>query len=121
MGTQEPSYPEPSDDSQTRVMGFGYYQQSANPIDSILYDAPQSEDESIEPQTINPAELLAPLAQFASVAKKRKRLNSEGIPENDEDDVEFVASKRQRKPAKLKNAIESDVIAQPCFSPTSSQ
>ncbi|KAM3079384.1 hypothetical protein ACMFMG_005816 [Clarireedia jacksonii] len=108
-------YPEASHDGQTRMMGVGYYQQPVDEMDemdNILYDSPKSDDESNERPIINSAELLAPLAQFANVAKKRKRLNSEGIPENDEDDVEFVASKRQKRSSKSKLPMEvqSDVI-----------
>jgi hypothetical protein len=109
------SYPELPHDGQYRMNGIGYYQQPANEMDIILYDTPKSDDESNERPTINPADLLAPLAQFATVPKKRKRLNSEGIPENDEDDVEFVASKRWKRPSKAEGPmkVQSDVIAPP--------
>ncbi|PQE24531.1 AT hook domain-containing protein [Rutstroemia sp. NJR-2017a WRK4] len=115
MVSGEDSYPEPSHDDQHRMMGIGYYQQQTNEMDIILYDSPKSDDDSNERPTINPADLLAPLAQFATVPKKRKRLNSEGIPVNDEDDVEFVASKRLKRPSKAKGAmaVKSDIIQPP--------
>lgn len=91
-------------------------------LDGILYDSSISDSEPTDAPTLNPAELLASLDQFRSVSitKKRRRLNSEGIPEDD-DDVEFIASKRQRKTEPQISAdaeIEADNISRPEHRPS---
>ncbi|KAJ8062544.1 hypothetical protein OCU04_009072 [Sclerotinia nivalis] len=99
--------PNPQTPEPASMMGGDYYPTEIG-MDGILYDSPKSDSEPNETATVNPADLLASLDQFRSVAKKRKRLNSEGIPEDDEEDVEFFTSKRQMK-VKPKNTIVTDI------------
>ncbi|ESZ96879.1 hypothetical protein SBOR_2744 [Sclerotinia borealis F-4128] len=98
MVSWESALPDPQTpfNKPASMMGGNYYPTEIG-MDGILYDSPKSDLEPMEMDTINPADLLASLDQFRSVTKKRKRLNSEGIPEDDDEDVEFVASRRHRK------------------------
>lgn len=96
MISREPALPDPQTPGPGNIMGGNYYPTEIG-MDGILYDSPKSDSEPTETATVNPADLLASLDRFRTVAKKRKRLNSEGIPEDDDEDVDFFASKRQRK------------------------
>ncbi|QSZ32861.1 hypothetical protein DSL72_002441 [Monilinia vaccinii-corymbosi] len=105
--SEEPALPNPQTPPQpTGMMPSDYYPTEG--LDGILYDSPKSDSERTEAVTINPAELLAPLDQFRSVTKKKRRLNSEGIPEDDKEDVEFFTSKSQRK-AKAKKPVDAEI------------
>ncbi|APA16214.1 hypothetical protein sscle_16g109840 [Sclerotinia sclerotiorum 1980 UF-70] len=107
MVSTEAAPPKPQTPEPASMMGEDYYPTEIG-IDGILYDSPKSDSEPNEMVTVNPADLLASLDQFRNVAKKRKRLNSEGIPEDDDEDVEFFTSKRQRK-VKPRNTIVTDI------------
>ena len=93
MMAPEETYPDPSHEGQARMMGIGYYQQQDNAPDRILYDAPNEDDNSPKQLSFsqNPnlafSDLLDPHLQTDQV-KKRKRHG------DDEDDVEFFASKK---------------------------
>ncbi|CAL3972783.1 unnamed protein product [Diplocarpon coronariae] len=92
-----PSYPDPSNVAQNRMMGIGYYQQGDG-VDRILYDPPNTYESFEQPpqptlvQSPNMAlsDLLDP-ARKSSEAKKRKRLG-------DDEDVqdELFTTKRQK-------------------------
>ncbi|KAF7883400.1 uncharacterized protein EAF02_005320 [Botrytis sinoallii] len=120
MISSEVPLPNPQTPKPANMMGGDYYPTEIG-LDGILYDSPKSDSEPADVPSVDPAELLASLDQFRSVTKKRKRLNSEGIPEDDEEDVEFIASKRQRK-VKPKEPVdkekEPDSISKPEHRPS---
>ncbi|PBP20127.1 AT hook domain-containing protein, partial [Diplocarpon rosae] len=99
-----PSYPDPSNVAQNRMMGIGYYQQGDG-VDRILYDPPnmgETSEQLPQPslaQTPNLAlsDLLHPALQ-PSEAKKRKRLENDDDGEQDE----FFTTKRQKMRALTK-------------------
>ncbi|KAM3150142.1 hypothetical protein ABEW05_009562 [Botrytis cinerea] len=120
MISREVPLPNPQTPKPANMMGGDYYPTEIG-MDGILYDSPKSDSEPIDVPTVNPAELLASLDQFRSVTKKRKRLNSEGIPEDAEEDVEFLASKRQRKvnpKEPVEKEKEPDSTSRPNHRPT---
>ncbi|KAE8452892.1 hypothetical protein EG329_013164 [Mollisiaceae sp. DMI_Dod_QoI] len=101
------TYPDPSHIGQNRMMGIGYYQQDGT-VDRILYDPPISNGiarESVQQMTPskNPnmllSDLLDPQLLPPEPYKKRKRFGADG---EDEEDVEFFTSKRQKLLAKTK-------------------
>ncbi|RAL59435.1 hypothetical protein DID88_006809 [Monilinia fructigena] len=106
MVSNEPALSNPQTPNPAAMVSDDHYPTEG--LDGILYDSPKSDSEPTEAATINPAELLASLDQFRSVTKKRRRLNSEGIPEEDEEDVEFFASQRQKK-AKTKIPVDEEI------------
>ncbi|KAG4031685.1 hypothetical protein MFRU_008g00490 [Monilinia fructicola] len=119
MASNEPALSNPQTPNPAAMVSGDHYPTEG--LDGILYDSPKSDSEPTEAETINPAELLASLDQFRSVTKKRRRLNSEGIPDDDEEDVEFFASKRQKKTKNKKpvdEQIGSDSISRPELRPS---
>jgi hypothetical protein len=118
MFAEDEEYPELGHTGQTRMMGMGYYQQQGNGIDQILYDPPNSNESVEDPQPgplSNPNLALSDIipTQYEPVENPRKRKRfGEDIGSGDEDDMEFFASKKQRKIAKTKKAalVKSDMV-----------
>lgn len=98
MMASEETYPNPSLVGTNRMMGMGYFQQGAG-ADRILYDVGGSDEgsprQNASSQNLNLAfsDLLDPALQPEQGMKKRRG-------NEDEEDVEFFTSKRQKLLAK---------------------
>jgi JmjC domain, hydroxylase/Zinc-finger domain of monoamine-oxidase A repressor R1 len=118
MLAPEQLYPDPSNIGQNRMMGIGYYQQG-NGVDQILYDPPNSNDSvddlsqpMAQRQTPNMAlsDLLAPALQPPlETGKKRKKTVEIVTVDEDEDDLEFFTSKRQKMRAEKQEAKQDNI------------